>query len=649
MAYIVDFGENKISDYCTVLNVKRSILPTRSNSSKQIPTMDGSYFTGTRYEERKISLEVAILSHKREDYISQVSALAQILDVKEPAELIIDDEPWKCYYAVLDGSTDLNKFAQTGKATLEFICHDPFGYSLDWNSYEPDENGIFAVESFGTTETYPTVAVDFNSKGCFFQLTNPIGETVLIGTPKNSTKDTIKFSDTPVNDKCEDSTTFISMPDTLLDSNRKNVGSFGVGMSGNAIIPTNYGTGVEKQWTGTSFKRNIGRNISQFEITADVTFSSKGDNYKPPTPKPPVTVKPAPTPPNKNNKDTTTPPSNCLGTFKVNAKSGLWINREPNKKHRLHAMSYGEVVYPVEKSGNWYKHTKKYSNGKSYTGWSYAKYLTKVAGPKKKRKRGTRMFATKFSTGADVTPKKEYADDQMGLLEIYGYDQNGQKLFKMVLEDSNEYYEYVKPSFYIGSKKVLDDKKNVPSPRKVDIKDTNGKVTGKENAASGVFGDFNDFEGQLVIKKQKNSKNQDLWDCQIRKIKDGKCVKTLSLSNAINNNEFPKGDLNYIGVFMGRYDTKTPVSVIALRNLKVKQLNMKTDQQVSQNVQIFEEEDHMIIDFESGLVTLNDQPILQHLDIGSDFFTLPAGESEFLYKTDAKDVSVVAGFRDKFV
>lgn len=88
MAYIVDFGDNKISDYCTVLNVKRSVLPSRSNFSKQIPTMDGSYFTGSRYEERKISLEIAILTHKREDYIYKVSQLAKILDVKTPRFII---------------------------------------------------------------------------------------------------------------------------------------------------------------------------------------------------------------------------------------------------------------------------------------------------------------------------------------------------------------------------------------------------------------------------------------------------------------------------------------------------------------------------------------------------------------------------------
>ena len=60
MSYIVDFGNNRLSDYCSVLNVKRTILPTRSNFQKDIPTLNGSYYTGFKYAEKQIVLEIAI-------------------------------------------------------------------------------------------------------------------------------------------------------------------------------------------------------------------------------------------------------------------------------------------------------------------------------------------------------------------------------------------------------------------------------------------------------------------------------------------------------------------------------------------------------------------------------------------------------------
>lgn len=633
MAYKVIYGESNLSDYCLVLNVKRSILPNRSNFSKQIPTMNGSYFTGSKYAERTISLEVAILTKKKEEYAQKVSELAKILDVIYPSKLIIDDEPYKCYYAVLDGSTDLEKFAQTGRATLNFICHDPLAYSLYWNTHFANDRGICDLESYGTTDTYPVIDVDFANNACFFQVTNPTGQTVLIGAPKDITKPNKPLSDIMLNDNCQSADTITALSETLIDSDKKITGQCGVGFNGDGFVCTNFGTAQDNKWTGGAFKMNVGQNVNEFEVTVDMTFSSQGKNYVAPTPTPPVPQPPTPTPPNKPNNGSSNTPSSSLGTYKVVNCGGLWINREANTKNRLYAMAPGTHIYPTEIKNGWAKHTHS-NKWNTFTGWSSMKYLQKVSNAKKKM--------TRDATGT------EYADDQTGVIEIYGFDQNGAKLFKMVMEDVNQFYEYVDPKIYIGNTLVLHDGKNTPSPRKTSIKDDKGQSTQSE-VASGVFGDYNDFNGQLVVRREKNSQGQDLWSCEVRKISNGKVVASMSTNNSLSNSAYPKGALNYIGVYIGKYGQTPEVSVMAVTNVKVKKLNMKTDQEIDGNAELFKEGDHLQIDFNDGNVTLNDQSILSHVDIGSEFFTIPAGRSQIICRTDSESAGIICGFKDRFI
>ena len=93
MAYEVHFNDVNLSNYCTVLNVKRSVLPTRSNFSRQVPSMHGSYYTGGKYLEKVIPIEIAIFANTKEEYAQKVEALANVLNVREPAPLSISDEP----------------------------------------------------------------------------------------------------------------------------------------------------------------------------------------------------------------------------------------------------------------------------------------------------------------------------------------------------------------------------------------------------------------------------------------------------------------------------------------------------------------------------------------------------------------------------
>ena len=646
MSYRVTFAEQELHNYCTILGVKRSILPPRENFSKIIPSMNGSYYTGYKYGEREITLSIGISTPENtvEALARRVHLLASILDVKSPSKLVISDEPYKYYYAVPNGSISLEKLHRTGTADITFICHDPLGYGFEWSAFRPNNKGVFTISNYGTAEAYPMIEVDFRSKACFFQVTSPKGETVLIGKPKNSTKPTTPLTDSALTDACTNSANFGSLSQSLLDSGRTITGHYGVGLSGNGIICTNYGTESENKWTGTGFKRNIGSNVADFEVTFDIVFSSKGTNYVEPAPEPPI-VQPAPAPapaptPDVDTKpnNTTKPPTTSLGTWKVVNCGGLYINREPNTNNPLYAMSPNTLIYPTESSGNWFKHTHS-NQWNTFTGWSSKSYLQKVSNSGKRNIESDTM----------MMDERAYADEQMGIIEVYGFDQNGGKLFKAEISDTNQYYEYVDPKVYIGSKLVLHDNKNAPAPRKIDVKDSAGKVTGKKEVASGVYGDFNDFVGQVTIRRERNSKGTHMWSCSVRNLKDGKVVKELKTTNSLSSSEFLKTDLNYLGFYIGRYGTNLAVSEVGITNIKVKRLNMKTDQITDNNLEIFDVGDHLQIDFQNGMVSLNSKPIMEHIDIGSDFFTVPSGRSQFATKTDDSKAVISCAIQERFL
>lgn len=630
--YLVNFAGNELSELCKIEKINRTLLPSRENFSKQIPTMHGSHYTGYRYGERVIELEIGLVYSSPQEYLQKIRKLAEVLDVANPSKLILSDEPDKYYYAVPNGETSLEKLFNKGaKATISFICHDPIAYSLEWKTFTPDNKKNIAISNEGTSEAYPIVDVDFRTNSCFLQITNNKGQTVLIGQPKDSTKPVVALTDVVVNDNCSSASTFTTISESLLDTDRRIVGHYGVGYNGNGMVCTNYGSGEEDKWNGAGFKRNLGANLDEFEVEIDLVFSSEGKNYTvPPTP---PTPPPPPTPSNPNP-----PTTNTYGTYKVVNCGGLWINATPDTSQPLYAMSPNTLIYPTEISNGWAKHT--HSNPwNTFTGWSSMKYLTKVSD----------SIIKSASVDSEIATVEEFAEDEIGLLEVYGFDQNGAKLFKMEVSDTNEYYEYVEPKVYIGNNLVLDDGKNCPSPRKIDVKDDDGKVTGQREVESGVFGEWNDLVGKIVIRREKNASGTYLWTSTVYRYKNGQIVNSMTTRNALSNTTYPKGALNYLGFYIGRFGKIRPVDLMVIDNVKVRRLNMKTDQTINSNLEIFKKNDHLQVDFSKGLVTLNNQVFLTSVDIGSEFFSIPSGKSQVAVRTDDARAVVCLGIQERFI
>ena len=128
------------------------------------------------------------------------------------------------------------------------------------------------------------------------------------------------------------------------------------------------------------------------------------------------------------------------------------------------------------------------------------------------------------------------------------------------------------------------------------------------------------------------------------KIKGGKVVASLS-KTALVNSSYPTGDLNNLVLFIGQYKD-APTSAMTLTHLSVEQLNEVPAIVIPQ---IFRAGDKLTIDCEQNLVLLNDIPTMENVDIGSNFFSVDAGDTELKVFSDDTEVYTSVSITERWL
>lgn len=608
MGYKLEYAGIKLHEIIQINKINTSILPSRENFSKVIPINDGSYYNGYRYSERIISVEINIPTKTRKDFNDIVQKLAYILNVKSPSRLIIDDSNI-VYYAVIDGDTDISKLFKSGSATLNFVCHDPVGYDRNYSGIMMDANKRFNFTDMGTYNSYPILRFTFTKPSTFIYLTNENGESLMVGSQKNDTVSSVKENIIVVNDYCTNSSAFAQGGNITVSDNRIVSGNYGVGNNGNSIVATSYGTDVENKWVGPTFRRNIGKNLDQFEVRVNMSFSSQGKNF--------VALQP---------KD----------LVRVICKSGTIMRKDNDKESApLQLIPYGTDLNIIT-MGEYGYCSVKYKNK---TGWIDVKHIGRIS-----------LSSDTKRDIATMSDEVKHAEDQMGLIEAMGFDNNGQLLFRFHIRDNNKYFEHVMPEVYIKDRLYLRSNTTIPTPSTVAIKNDEGVITGEQQIASGVFGDWNDYTGTFTIRRKKLSDGQYRWWAKINRTEDGLNVsQEIHMGPGVIDSSLPTGQLNHIVFYISKFDGADPVSVMAVNHVTVKDISKEdgyTEEEV--NLEIFEAGDQLEIDFEKCTVNLNGDDFIHKLDIGSQFFNVEQN-SKIIVKSDDNSLSGVCSYRKRYI
>ena len=608
MANKLEFAKIKLHEIVKISKINTSILPVRNNFVKNISMSNGSFYAGYKYGEKMFSVEIAIPSKTKQKLEETVRQLAYVLDITKPSPLIINNSDI-VYYAVIEGETNLNTLYTTGEATLNFICYDPIGYSKDYSGITMNNNKIFNFTNMGSYNSYPIFGFKFKKPSTFLFLTNEKGESLMVGQQYDGTIPTKPATTYLINDDCQDSSTFLQGGNNVVSANRVVDGNYGVGNNGLSIVATSYGTDVKDKWVGPTFRRNIGKSLEQFEVRVNMSFSSQGKNFSEPNPK---------------------------DLVRVAKKSGLLLYKEENPNSavvgivpygtQLNVIRFGVAGYHLA----YVKYEGKY-------GWLDTDFLWRI----------NINSPTRQSRSVD---EMEYAEDQMGLMEVIGYDDVGQLLFRFHLRDNNKYFEHVIPEVYIREKLMLHSSTTIPTPNTINEKDDSGKMTSIQPIQSGVFGDWNDYTGTFTIRRKKLENGKYRWWAKITRTEDGVNVsQEIHMGAGVIDDSLPKGKLNNLVFYIAKYDSTPEVSVMAVNHVKVIDISNEDGNNTEEvNLEIFKEGDLLEIDCEKCEVTLNGESYIHKLDIGSQFFSVEKN-SRVLARSDDENVVGTCSYRKRYI
>lgn len=683
MAYEVTYAGVPLHDYVRIRNVKRTVLPPRENFTKDIPSQNGEFYMGHKYAPREITLECTLRANSREEFLDGINELAFILDVNVPSKMIIGDNPDRYVYAILDGTTEIEKIKHNGKIELKFVCYDPYIYAIEPDTFndEPLKNNAKAItiENSGSTSAYPILDVGFTQDAHFVQCTDAKGRTVLIGTPPDVDKSQGKFDPQVLKDSCEVLTNWTSVGNIIDDGIVD--GDLVINGGGYGFTCSNFGSSSEG-WHGGARRRNLSSEVQDFKIEVKMEHNSKGDL--------------------KGTGAGTNPPATSNGSsvqYKITAEPSLRVRSGRGTNYsQLTSIPKGKIVSVSDIQNNWGKvtyngktgyismqYTQKYAttststsstsykttdnlNLRSGRGTNYKILLTipkgktvsvsdikdnwgKVTYSGKtgycSMKYMSKVSNSKISTLADEVDDTITAEDRMGKIEVYGFDKNGNKLFKMALKDTSEWYEHTYPEIQIGSKVELTENSSTPAPKTTQVKDEKDeKKTVTKKIDSGKYGNWNEFVGWFTIERKSNK-----WKCKIEKIdSSGKVVHKIETAT-LSNSSYPTGALANVVVWFGKYKDNIAVDVMNVNEIYV--TNIGTVPKPKENKPLFKNGDSLIIDFGDQTTRLlrRGQTIsmMQHLDIGSEFFACPTGESQIGIKSDDKNIDVGASIRKRWL
>ena len=118
-----------------------TLTPTFEDKTVHVPGQAGSYYFGTKYKDKPISIQVAFDNLTIDKYEEMVSVFEGLVAQAEPTplQLIFDDTPYKMNlvylqnpptfsYVPFDENGDV---VLKGEGTLNFICYEPFARSVN--------------------------------------------------------------------------------------------------------------------------------------------------------------------------------------------------------------------------------------------------------------------------------------------------------------------------------------------------------------------------------------------------------------------------------------------------------------------------------------------------------------------------------------
>lgn len=280
--------EDKIPGYRTMYVSGRELLAPALTTT-EVAHRDGVLYSSRRFPERVITVGFQLIADSNRAFREAFNALSQILNV-ENATLIFADEPDKFFIGTPSGISGIDPGRNAVTGEIEITCCDPYKYSVQESTAEPDSGGVITVNYGGTAPGYPVLSANFDNlaseseeDGCgYVAFVNDRGKIIQFGDPEESDGEDYKKSQTLINKSFQTSNSFDATTQSQWPQNAGTVSSSVVTQTGTAglalaasaelgeyyLCATDYGTG--EKWHGPSVTR---------AIPADATGDAGASNF----------------------------------------------------------------------------------------------------------------------------------------------------------------------------------------------------------------------------------------------------------------------------------------------------------------------------------------------------------------------------------
>lgn len=249
---------------------RRSAFAPIARNLITVPKVPGAYLQNSETEVRTIEQPILIKGVNRYNVRKLEEELASWLVTSQPKELIFDDEPDRIYYAIVQGSVEIEDVVDRwGRGFITFICLDPYKYRGMINSSEFLTNPTNLFNN-GSVSTYPVFRANVLQPITNLDL---IMEDVYmrIGQPYK-VEEVPAEAETAIFHDTLSSLTGWSQADHVDNGNIS--GEIRV-MNNNTFYPALFGTVIESgKWQGPSLKKSFSEPIQDFRMETELQITN---------------------------------------------------------------------------------------------------------------------------------------------------------------------------------------------------------------------------------------------------------------------------------------------------------------------------------------------------------------------------------------
>lgn len=241
--------------------VKRNLL--------YVPGMPGAYHDSTDIEPYVIPVEFRVETSPGMNMEQLKEDLASWLVTDKAQELILDSNPNRIMFAMVDGNMDLSEFVTIGKGKFNFLCVDPYKYSVERTSSFTNA-GVVVVD--GKVETDPIVTCTISADTTYVAMSNGL-EMNIVGNPAKA-EETTFAPETSILDNSGTTLVGWAAPSATSLEGISNIGTL---LADGDFRATNYGSLVGP-WHGPAMKTSLGSTVQDFKLDVGFNMAKTGAN-----------------------------------------------------------------------------------------------------------------------------------------------------------------------------------------------------------------------------------------------------------------------------------------------------------------------------------------------------------------------------------